>query len=265
MRLLFGKRRVREEALMWLARLKRGLRQHEGPELLTWLKRRSHRLAIANAAVEWHGPEVLAVLSEIFPIPPAVLEPRGRPHLAFLAVAAIVGGGVTIIPTAIFLWVGMHGQVYSSAPAATKLVALEDGTRVELNHGTEITVVYAAQARSVVVARGEALFKVTRQPNRPFYVHAAGRNFETASATFDVRLADPNTLNLTVLEGAVTVLPPPFLRPPEGDNTQVFDSRVNQPILLEPLQMLVIEQGQEFGQMLSPHEVRSRLAWQSGT
>lgn len=253
--------------MVWLARLKRGLRPGEGPALLAWLERRSHRNAIARAAVEWHGPEVLAVLSEIFPIPPAILEPPRRPHATLLAAGAFVIAGITVvIPTAIILWTGMHGHVYATAPETTQRLALEDGTRVALNRGTQITVIYAVRARSVQVMRGEALFRVASEPGRPFYVHAAGRSFETASATFDVRFAAPQQLSLTVLEGTVTVFPPaPLRRPSAGRKERVFDSRLRQPILLEPLQMLVIGPDEEFGQTLTEESVRSRLAWEKGT
>lgn len=256
MRFPFGKRRSRprDEALVWLARLKRGLREREGPELLRWLERRSHRTAIAKAAVEWHGPEVLAVLSAMFPIAPAILEPRRGARPAFLTLAAFTGACITLgAPIAILVRAAGHRSVYTTAMAATRRLTLEDGTRVELNRGTEINVVYAAHARSVLVARGEAIFKVTGAADRPFYVHAAGRNFETRAATFDVRFPAPyNRLSLTVLEGAVTVLPRP--RPPGKERA----------ILVEPLQMLVIDHNEESGQAVTERDVRSQLSWERG-
>lgn len=235
---------------MWLARLKRGLRPAEGQELLRWLKRRSHRLAIAQAAVEWHGPEVLAVLAQIFPIPPAALEPRRRLHPA-LVVAAFVGACATLgAPLFILFTAGIHGYVFTTAPEDIKRLLLEDGTRVDLNHGTQINVTYAHDARSMYVQRGEALINVATAPARPFYIHAAGRNFETETATLDVRFVTPDTLSITVLKGTVTVFPPP--RPLSGHK---------QPILLEPLQRLVIEPDEESGQALTEADVRSQLAW----
>lgn len=248
------RRRSREEALVWLARLKRGLRQAEGPELLTWLKRHSHRIAIAKAAVEWHGPEVLAVLSDIFPIPPSILEPQRRLRPALLAAAALAGACITVgVPIAILLMAGIHRYAYASAQQATRRLTLEDGTLVELNRGTQINVTYAAKARSVLIARGEALFEVASKPDSPFYIHAAGRNFETTSATFDIRFAAPERLSLVVLKGAVLVLPP--LRPGGKDR----------PILLEPRQMLTIEHEKESGRALTERDLHSRLAWQRGS
>jgi transmembrane sensor len=251
----FGERRsrAREDALVWLARLKRGLRQNEGQELLRWLERRSHRGAIAKAAVEWHGPEVLAVLSEIFPIPPAVLEPRRRNRPALVAAAAIAGSCIALgAPLAILLASQVHRDVYTTAPEVTTRLTLKDGTLVKLNRGTQISVVYAAHARSVLIARGEALFRVTSAPNRPFYLHAAGRNFEASSATFDVRFDAARTLSLTVLQGTVTAFPRP--RPASRQHA----------ILIEPLQTFVIDHDQESGRALSEQDVRLRLAWQRG-
>jgi transmembrane sensor len=252
---LFSKRRnrARDEASMWLARLKRGLRQNEGRELRAWLQRRSHRTAIAKAAVDWHGPEVLAVLAEIFPIPPAILEPRRGTRPTLVAAAAVTGACLLLVaPIAILLASAVHRDVYTTAPRATRRLTLQDGTLVKLNRGTRIHVVYAARARSVDISQGEALFKVVSAPDRPFYIHAAGRNFETSSATFDVRFDTPQSLSLTVLKGTVTAFPRPR---PTGHK---------QPIVIEPLQMLVIENDTESGQALTEQDVRMRLAWQRG-
>lgn len=76
---VFGLASPRErhmEALAWLARLKRGLRDSEGPRLVEWLGRAAHRKRIARMAAEWHESEILAALGEMFPIDPAILEPR---------------------------------------------------------------------------------------------------------------------------------------------------------------------------------------------
>jgi len=251
----FGKRRgrAREEALVWLGRLKRGLHRKEGQELLRWLERRSHRTAIAKAAAEWHGPEVLAVLSEIFPIPPAILEPRRRTRPASVAAAAIAGACIALgAPIAILLAAKVHRDVYTTAPETTRRLTLQDGTLVKLNRGTQIHVVYAAHARSVVIARGEALFKVASATDRPFYIHAADHNFETNSATFDVRFDAPQSFSLAVLDGTVTAFPRPR---PVGRQ---------QPVLIQPLQMLVIEHDRESGRALTEQDARLRLAWERG-
>lgn len=245
--------------MTWLARLKRGLRQTEGPEFLAWLKRRSHRVAIAKAAVEWHGPEALSVLSGIFPIPPAILQPRRGPRRMFLAAGAVAGVCITVlIPTGIVFWAGMHSQAYAATAQAAQRMSLRDGTRVALNRGTQLDVIYAVRATSVSMRQGEALFKVASDPDRTFYVHALGQNFETRSATFDVRIAPQGKLAITVLDGTVTALASPLTR----CNERVFDSKAWQELLLEPLQMLVIETDAQFCQTLTERAAHARLSWQ---
>lgn len=263
--------RIREEALAWLARLKRGLRPDEGPQLLTWLKRRSHRRLIAKAAVEWHGPEVLAVLSEIFPIDPAILEPRRGTPVAVRIAAALASPGIALLVVGLIL-VRLkltHGSHldgwFTTTPNATQRLSLEDGTRVALNRGTGINVLYMEHNRIVFVARGEAIFEVANAPHRPFTVRAAGRVFETDFATFDIRLAGPDRLSLTVLKGTVTSFPAPPRRWPDGSVERVSDPMRTHPILLEPLQMLTIEPDEESGQTVTEKELRSRLSWRGGT
>lgn len=253
--------RAREEALAWLARLKRGLRPDEGPQLLAWLKRRSHRRLIAKAALEWHGPEVLAVLSEIFPIDPAEFEPRRGPHPVIMAAAAAVAACLTLLPIELSI-LGHKDHWYVTTPQQTRRLALEDGTQVALNRGTGISVVYLEHIRSVLVARGEALFTVAREAHRPFHVRAADRDFETRSATFDIRVAAPNRLSILVLAGTVTVFPAPPRRLPDGSYGHVSDPLMNKAILLEPLQRLVMEPDEESGQRLTEEDVRSSLSWQ---
>jgi transmembrane sensor len=261
------RRRAREEALAWLARMKRGLRPAEGPQLIAWLRRRSHRRLIAKAAAEWHGPEVLAVLSQIFPIDPASLEPRRGRHPA---TAVAIFACIMVLPTGFFLLLhalglGRHlDGWYTTTPNAIQRLSLEDGTRVALNRGTGINVLFMEHIRSVLVARGEAIFEVANSPYRPFSVHAAGRVFETDSATFDIRIAAPDRLTLTVLAGTVTAFPAQRSQRDDGPEREI-DPLMYKSVLIQPLQMLTIEPDEEFGQALTEKDVRSRLSWQGGT
>lgn len=255
--------RTREQALAWLARLKRGLRTDEGPQLLSWLRRRSHRRLIARAAVEWHGPEVLAVLSELFPIDPAILEPRRGRHPA---TAVAIFACIVLFPIGFVLLLHAAGvgrrldDWYTTTPDAVRRVSLEDGTRVALNRGTGINVLFMEHLRSVLVARGEAIFEVANSPYRPFTVRAAGRVFETESATFDIRVVAPDQLSLTVLAGTVTAFP--ARRSPRDTGTASdLDPLMYQAVSIEPLQMLTIEPDEEFGQAVTQEDLRARLSW----
>jgi len=59
---------AREEAAQWLAKLDRGLRQGEGLKLRQWLQQSAHRAAIVEVARQRAAPDVMALLTELFPI-----------------------------------------------------------------------------------------------------------------------------------------------------------------------------------------------------
>jgi hypothetical protein len=71
---IVGPEKNREEAAMWLARLARGIHPEEVPALRVWLKERLNRRIILDMARLWHGPDILALLSELIPAGP---EPMG--------------------------------------------------------------------------------------------------------------------------------------------------------------------------------------------
>jgi transmembrane sensor len=259
-----GGRRAREEALTWLARLERGLRAREGPELLAWLRRPAHRALITKAAAEWHGPDVLAVLAAIFPLDPRLLEARdGRRSLvrAAIAVVCAVGAATPLVLANRYMpgvlshthspgendFIESVGHTYAAGPAATRRIALADGTRVELNRGARIVVAYSEHVRAVLVSRGEAIFAVAREPHRSFHVHAAGRDFDAPASTFDLRVTAPHRMDLLVLEGAVTAFP--------------ALARPHAPVLVSALQRLTIDADGERGSALSWQELRTQLAW----
>ena len=89
---------MREQAALWLARLDKGLGSEERAELRAWLAEDpSHRNAFLELASLWDELDVLAELSELFPLeqPVRAVPHRGRWLLAgsaaVLVVAAFVG------------------------------------------------------------------------------------------------------------------------------------------------------------------------------
>src|SRR6185503_9175913 len=88
-----------EDVMRWLAQLERGLRGDEGARLREWLKNKTNRTQILDAARLWHGPEIVAVLAGL--VPQAELVGRKTQHrrrfnmiLGWSALVLIVGAGV---------------------------------------------------------------------------------------------------------------------------------------------------------------------------
>lgn len=100
-----------------------------------------------------------------------------------------------------------HGVVLETGIAEHKEIVLEDGTRIHLGGQTLVTASFTKHARSVVLDRGEALFKVVRDPTRPFQVSAGGGLITAVGTEFNVRHRQDDDVIVTVAEGTVEVTP----------------------------------------------------------
>lgn len=100
-----------------------------------------------------------------------------------------------------------HGMALETGIAEHKEIVLEDGTRIHLGAQTLVTVNFTKHARSVVLDRGEALFKVVRDPTRPLQVSAGGGLITVVGTEFNVLHRQDNDVIVTVAEGIVEVTP----------------------------------------------------------
>jgi transmembrane sensor len=91
---------------------------------------------------------------------------------------------------------------YQAAVGDYRSIDLADGTVVKLNTDSQIEVMYAAESRRVRVVRGEALFDVAKDPDRPFLVYSGDMIVTAIGTSFVVRLRDAVT-EIAVLEGTV--------------------------------------------------------------
>jgi transmembrane sensor len=120
--------------------------------------------------------------------------------------AAVAASILAVV--ALTLLVFRHNSVtvgdYETAKGEQRTVSLEDGSTVSLNTATKMRVKYSRGARSVEMMEGEALFAVSKDPDRPFEVHAQAGVARVVGTEFDVRL-DALTVAVSVLEGTVAV------------------------------------------------------------
>lgn len=79
---------------------------------------------------------------------------------------------------------------------------LPDGSRIVLQPGSQLAVRYSARAREVVMRRGEALFDVARDTERPFSVSTPLGKATVLGTRFSLRLLDARLL-LAVEHGKV--------------------------------------------------------------
>ena len=93
---------------------------------------------------------------------------------------------------------------YRTPVGGQQTVTLEDGSRVTLSTDSEVRLTEWGANRALTVVRGEAFFKVTKNPERPFVVTAAGRSVTALGTAFDVRV-DPGQWSVSLVEGKIRV------------------------------------------------------------
>lgn len=121
---------------------------------------------------------------------------------------ALVAAAATLAATGLW-WVGIRDEradQFATGLAEREVALLDDGSRLELNAQTSVTVRLGRAERRVNLERGEALFTVAKDPARPFVVDTAAGAMRAAGTVFNVRTAAASgRVEVTVLEGGVRV------------------------------------------------------------
>lgn len=201
------------EAAEWLVKRDRGLTAAEQDQFLQWLAadprhgewfaRQQRTWREFNMLAEWRPEHSREPNPDLL----ARRRPRGRwPAWAGTLAAA---ASIAIAVAAWRPWAG-EAPAWSSvieAPSSGGHRVLEDGSAVELNRGAVIDVRFTPQERRVRLVRGEAHFKVTKNPQRPFIVSAGSIKVRAVGTAFYVRL-EAESVEVLVTEGRVQVHPP---------------------------------------------------------
>jgi transmembrane sensor len=267
---------VNREAAKWIARLQRGLYPEEGLELRDWLKLPVNRVAILETARLLHGADVNSTLAALVPTHPREPEkPKPRP-LSFampatFAVLSTVAFGVVLfmghVPESSGKVVHRNTrasdtEIYGTAIGEIKEVTLPDGSILTLNTDTRVGVTYSPDSREVTLSKGEASFDVVHAPERPFVVGAGKRRFQVEGTMFNLRMLTPNSVELTVAQGAVKVLdaPPGLPQTPARRRDPITYGEATVHSLHEAL----VDPGFQSVTHIDASDLESRLAWRRG-
>ena len=187
------------QAAVWLARTEGGDNEQGRGALGAWLAEDPvHAEAYARAAEVW---AILPRAARFDDVSQSTSWQAGRRSWArpALALAASLVLGLAV------LWWGLdRGAHYSTRPGEQQVATLADGSRIALNTDTRVGVQYDAQRRSIRLARGEAMFEVAHDPNRPFVVIAGETRIEALGTAFVVRRT-ADAVVVTLVKGEVAV------------------------------------------------------------
>ncbi len=102
------------------------------------------------------------------------------------------------------LLIGQRGERYETTTGEVRRIPLADRSTMAVNTGSRVAVAYTDTRRAVSVDRGEAWFRVARNPARPFVVSAGPVRVEAVGTAFSVRRRDAGA-EVMVTEGMVRV------------------------------------------------------------
>ncbi|MGC4029106.1 MAG: FecR domain-containing protein [Steroidobacteraceae bacterium] len=132
--------------------------------------------------------------------PPAVRVRRFR--RGWYAAAAAVG----ILAIGTLIWSARPTvEHFETAIGEQRTLQLAEGSIVNLNALSRITVRFDDSRRQIVLERGEATFKVMHNATRPFSVYAHGAVVEAVGTQFNVYARHDGATTVAVLEGKVRV------------------------------------------------------------
>lgn len=99
---------------------------------------------------------------------------------------------------------GPARAVYQTAVGENRLIRLDDGSIIELNTASRVTVRMTDKRRAIALERGEAYFVVAKDAARPFVVATDDAFVRALGTEFNVKAVDQR-LAVTVIEGEVMV------------------------------------------------------------
>lgn len=201
---------AQHDAAIWYASLKRpDTDQDAWIAFSEWLERAAeHRLAYE---------EVERLHETLDEAREALAPARVAPNIVSLAGGRrglwLMAGAAAAIAASLLLFLPQRNlapplpQPYETQASETRRETLADGTTVDLNRGTAMTVAMTGRGREIRLDHGEALIYVAADPKRPLAVLAGGAEIRDIGTVFDV-VRTSNQLFVGVEQGSVAVVPP---------------------------------------------------------
>lgn len=241
--------RIDIEAAEWVARLDAATPDIATQQQLNdWLAADSRRLgAFIRARAQWADLSRLGALGAGKQQSAAISRLSwNRRTLLAAGLAGLTAGGIG--------WFALSppNESYRTEVGEMRRIALSDGSTLVLNTDSEVQVRLEATRRNVQLLRGEGLFEVAHDPQRPFTVLTENVQVRAIGTVFAVRLRGA-TVNVTVSEGVVELARAPELAvslPPQR-------IAANQQSIVSPAMPSQVEE-------VTPEAVQRRLAWLDG-
>ena len=201
---------ISQEAAEWFARMQDPrVSLDDRRRFLRWLKESplhiAEYLTIADINGDLQRVQLTAVLVDDAAASNVTKTTRAAPVSGWKVAAAIAAFGVAVLLLVVARSAWPERSI-ATEPGQWTTEILADGSEVQLGPSTLLQVDLGDVRRSLVLARGEAYFKVAKDPARPFSVRATAFAVRATGTEFAIARRK-NELIVTVVEGSVRVAP----------------------------------------------------------
>jgi transmembrane sensor len=170
-------------------------------ELDGWLDEAlAHRVAFLRLEAGLERTERLAALRP----PEPEREARARRRFVAMLAKTVAGvGAVAVLGVSAVLYLPWtRTQTYTTPVGGHEIVALADGSHIELNTDTIVHADVGADHRTASLDRGEAFFDISHDVGHPFTVAVAGHHITVLGTKFRIR-SESGHVEVALLEGRV--------------------------------------------------------------
>jgi transmembrane sensor len=180
---------------------------------------------------------------------PRIPRKRLMVGLALAATVAVLG---------VFLTLFLSAQVIETGRAERRSVTLADGSIVQLDPESRLSIRLRKHERDVSLEHGRALFRVAKDPSRPFVVRADATQVRAVGTQFGVEQSREGVV-VTVAEGKVAVGSD---RPP-GSRSGAVESSASAEVLLSAGQQVIVTR-RGSAEAVRTVDTDRELAWVAG-
>lgn len=251
----FPPKHLSDQALAWIVRLHSG----EAPDT-DWAAFRSWRRQSADHEAAALEAEMLwSDASELHRDPATGLVRPGRGRGGASRRAVIGGIAVLAGAGAAGMWMNTTGRLWradhATGVAQTRIIDLDDGSRVTLNAMSAIDIDYGPRLRRIVLVGGEAFFEVHSNRARPFVVDIGASRVEALGTAFNVNANLPgDSVAVAVTQHSVRV---------DARMAQAPASASGDGIVVSEGEQVVISPDGRLGSIVR-QETSAATAWRSG-
>lgn len=194
---------IREEAAVWLARIRGGINGSEERAFQQWYASDIRHADLYDALLDaWEDGEPTASP----PVQSLPSYPSRRPWVRIaLAAAAVI---LLMLVGTVAVRSGVDPTrasptLLASKPTEVRFVTLADGSRVTLDANAAVAVEFSSQNRLLRLQRGRVRFQVAKD-GRPFTVQSGDSEVLALGTIFDVERGSGETV-ISLLEGEVVI------------------------------------------------------------